>query len=422
MHRDLRADQENVRGARLWQSGRLDEAIKAFRAAVQRDPDHGEAARNLGNALREAARFDEAVRYFERAIASNPLDGRAHRYLVETRASRDPEHERAMEELLLHPQLGLDDRIELHFALGAAYAFDDLSPAAFEHLHRANSLKRSTLTYSESNERLLHELLVDMFNPDIVAAARGLGNASALPIFIVGMPRSGTTLVEQLLAAHPGVQAFGELDAFERALGEFNPPASDPRNAHAFAQELGAALRDVGTRYVEGLEKLVTPSAVRATDKMPSNYRFAVAIHLALPNAKIVHVRRDPLDTCLSCYATNFVDGQYYSYDLTELGRYYCLYREHMRYVRGMLPPSVFFEVTYEDLVTDFETHARCIVEHCGLSWDASCMEFWRVERPVRSASVVQVRRPLFASSMGRAHAHAQELAPLIAALRNSED
>jgi len=417
MQRERRGDFDNVRGAVLWQSGHLDGAIDAFRTALERDPGHAEAARNLGNALREAGRLDEAISHFRLAIDIDPRDGRAHRYLVETRLDYDPVHAHNMEVTLSDPNVDRINRIELHFALATAYDRGGLWEQSFAHLHRANRLKRETLTYRESDERTLLELLRQTFNRDVVRAMRGCGNPSPLPIFIVGMPRSGTTLVEQLLAAHPDVHAAGELTAFENAFAEFRAPTADARNPSAFARELASELRELGTRYVEGIGTLARTSALRVTDKMPSNYRFAIPIHLALPRAKIVHVRRDPLDACLSCYSTNFLDGQLYSYDLTELGRYYCLYDKHMRYVRDLLPPDVLLDVDYEDLVDDFTTHARRIVEHCALPWDAACIEFWRAERPVRTASVVQVRRPLFTSSVGRAQVHLARLAPLVAAL-----
>jgi hypothetical protein len=416
MQRNHEADLQNVRGAGLWQSGRLDEAIAAFRAALACDLEHVEATRNLGNALREQGRFEEAIRCFERVLELDRRDGRAHRYLVETRPALDAGHLRTMEALVVDPQLDLENRIELHFALATAYAQRERQVDSFAQLQIANRLKRPSVAYDESGERTLLASLRVMFGADVARVMHGRGNPSPLPVFIIGMPRSGTTLVEQVLAAHPSVRAGGELDALERAFGAFPFIAADPRDPTAFVAELATAVYEMGTRYLESV-CLPQETAMRITDKMPSNFRFAVPLHLALPAAKLVHVRRDPVDTCLSCFATNFIDGQRFSYDLAELGHYYRLYEEHMAYVRTLVPPSALLEVCYEDLVADVEQQSRRIVEHCGLPWDDACLEFWRAERPVRTASVVQVRQPIYTSSVGRARAIWSELAPLREAL-----
>jgi len=390
----------------------VDDAIVAFRRALDSDPAYAQAARNLGNALREVGDLDEAVRWLRRAVELDPRDTVAHRYLVESQPADAAQ--RAQLDALTR-DCALDDaaRIDLFFALATAYA-SERPELAFQHLLHANRLKRSTIAYDESPERTLLGSLCATFSPTLVRAMRGCGNPSTLPVFVIGMPRAGSTLVEQILAAHRDVHAAGELELFERAFGLFPPMLSDPRDARAFAAELRDALANLGTRY---LEQLPAVQASRITDKMPSNFRFAVPIHLALPNAKLVHVRRNPLDTCLSCFATHFVDGQLYTYDLRELGRYYRLYEKHMQYVRALVPSGTLLEIEYEALVADFEVQARRIVAHCGLDWDYACLEFWRVDRPVRTASAVQVRRPLYSESVGRWRRYERELAPLIEAL-----
>lgn len=373
--------------------------------------------RFLGVQLREIGKFDEAIACFERAIADDPRDGSAHRYLVETRHNDSDAHRIQMEALLADPDVAGDNRINLHFALGTFYDRHGLTNDAFEHWRIGNRLRRAQLAYDESADYRLMESLRAAFSATLVREMRGRGDPSTQPVFIVGMPRSGTSLVEQVLAAHPRVSAAGELDAFERAFGEFPNIATDPRDVHGFAREMVEGFQRVGARYLASLPEL-TPGKMRTTDKMPSNFRFVAAIHLTFPQAKIIHVRRDPRDTCLSCFATNFADGQSYAYDLAELGRYYRRYAAHMAHARALLPSDVFLELEYEQLVTDFEPNARRIVAHCGLAWDPACMEFWRVERAVRTASVVQVRRPLFAGSVGRWRAYERELRPLLEALR----
>ena len=410
-------EEENLLGIRCWTEGRLEEAIAAFRAALRADPSHRAAARNLGNALREDGRLDEAIEWFERAIAIDPKDGTAHRYLVETRTFVDEPHRARMETLAQDSRLDAEQRIDLHFALATALTRSGRYGRAFHYLREANALKRAGLVYDESRERLLMRSLRAMFSSGVVRRMRGCGDPSPRPVFIVGMPRSGTSLVEQILAAHPDVHAAGELEAFARCFNDLSPIAADPNDEGAFAYELAAALRDLGGRYLTCAGGGAT---LRVTDKMPSNFRFAAAIHLALPNAKIVHVRRSALDTCFSCYETHFSDGHEYAYDLRELGRYYRLYDEHMAHARALLPGNVMLDIDYEQIVGDFEASVRRIVDHCGLDWHAACLEPWRVRRPVRTASVVQVRRKIYATSVGRWKPYERELQPLIEALRTA--
>lgn len=364
----------------------------------------GEHFRNLGVQLRELGRFQAARECFERAIAIDPLDGRAHRYLIEMQDAGQPDliaHVETLRRLLVDDRIDAADRIEMHFALGDAFdrlgAYDD----AFAQLRRGNAMRRQMLAYDEERERAHFALLQQMFDRTILQLASA-GPRDARPVFVIGMPRSGTTLVESLLAPHPQVRALGELTAFERAFSAIDPISASPRDHDRFLAQLRAAVRGVGERYVREIDTLAGAS-LRTVDKMPANFRFAVPIHAALPSAKIIHVRRDPLDTCFSCYATNFFEGQAFAYDVAELARYYALYESHMEYVRRLLPSGVMLEIEYEQLVADTEAAARTILAHCDLDWDTRVLSYWQHERPVRTASVMQVRRPIYRSSIARA-------------------
>jgi hypothetical protein len=236
-------------------------------------------------------------------------------------------------------------------------------------------------------------------------------------VFVVGMPRSGTTLVEQILASHPAVFGAGELELMPRAVAGLraaHPEAAFPDLA---AMLDDADLRALGARYLAGLDRIAPPEAARVTDKLPLNFVHVGLIHLALPGARLVHVRRDPLDTCVSCYSKLFAGNQPFAYDLGELGRYYRAYTSVMAHWRRVLPPGVLLELDYEAVVADLERAARRLVAHCGLGWDDACLAFHRTERPIRTASALQVRRPLYTEAIGRAAAYAPWLAPLIAAL-----
>jgi len=224
------------------------------------------------------------------------------------------------------------------------------------------------------------------------------------------MPRSGSTLIEQILASHPSVAAAGEISDLPDLVADLGP------FPEAAASAPSERLRRLGHDYVARLGARA-PSAARITDKMPANFRLVGLIHRALPQAYIIHSRRDPLDTCLSCYSKLFTEGHLYTYDLGELGRYYRAYAALMEHWRGVLPPGRMLEVHYEALVDDIEGEARRLVAYCGLPWDDRCLAFYRTARPVRTASANQVRRPIYRSSLARAAAYGALLQPLYQAL-----
>jgi Sulfotransferase family len=240
-------------------------------------------------------------------------------------------------------------------------------------------------------------------------------------VFIVGMPRSGTSLVEQILASHPAVHGAGELPDFDRLAT--TATVANPAIA-LFPECIGrltpAQLTAVGERYLARLRALA-PEAQRVTDKMPINFRHLGLIRLALPQARIIHVRRDPVDTCLSCYSILFMGNQPHAYELGELGRYYHSYQRLMAHWRTVLPPDAMLEVDYEDVVADLEGQARRMVAYCGLDWDAACLSFHRTQRPVRTASAVQVRQPIYRDAIGRWRPAEVELRPLLDGLAGAQ-
>jgi hypothetical protein len=281
---------------------------------------------------------------------------------------------------------------------------------AFGHLDEGNRMKRAIAPY---NADKTHKFLAEVaaaFTPALLDRLADQGLRSAAPIFIVGMPRSGTTLIEQILAAHPAVQGAGEL-RFMRTVVE--QVSGFPNGVAALD---GGALTRLGQAYLSHVESLAG-GRPRVVDKAPGNFVNAGLIRLILPDAKIIHARRDPVDTCLSCYTKLFADALNFTYDLTELGRYCRDYQKMMDHWRAVLPASHFLEVDYEAVVDDIEAEARRMLEFLELPWDPACLEFYRVERPVRTASVNQVRQPIYRSSSGRWRKHADALQPLLKVL-----
>lgn len=304
----------------------------------------------------------------------------------------------------------------LHFALGKCYEDTKQYDLAFKHFKAGCTLKRKRLDYSADNTDLAGKNIREFFSRDSIDRLRGNGSDSGLPIFVLGMPRSGTTLTETILASHPQVYGAGELnDILEIA----NSPRGDmessgyPLSLQGLTQ---AELNIMGKRYVKGLQERA-PGSPRITDKMPANFNCLGLIHLMLPNAKIVHVKRDPVDTCVSCYTRLFNKSQYQSYDLAELGRYYRNYARLMDHWREVLPPGAFYEIQYEDLVADQEAQARALLAYCELEWDAACLDFHKTERNIKTASVTQVRQPIYKTSVQKWRHYEKHLGPLLDAL-----
>lgn len=391
------------------------EALAAFERALAITPGLAEAERGIGNVLVQLGKRQEARERFERAVALAPKTAAFHRALADVKDFVQGDSQLVTLEDLARNEdsMSVKERIELHFAL--AKADDDLQRygLAFEHLEKGNALKRASCVYDEEAELAAIAAIAEAFSSELIRAKRGMGDPSDVPVFIVGMPRSGTTLVEQVLASHPLVFAAGELPDFGRASACRYAGAPLPFDPIALST---ADLEGIAVRYLNRILPKA-PSAKRITDKLPANFRLLGLIHLALPNARIIHVRRDPMDTCFSIYTKLFLDNIGFAYDLGELGRHYRAYETLMEHWRAVIPGMV--EVQYEDLVADFDNEARRVVAACGLDWDDNCRAFMNNQRSVRTASALQVRQPVYGSSVGRWRHYAEHLGPLIEALNN---
>lgn len=411
------AEAHNNLGSALQDQGRLDEAVACYRKALDLKPDYPEAYYNIANVLRELGRLTEGRDYIEKAIRLSPRNSMFFGSLALSKQfmAGDP-HLALMEELARDMEsLSAKEQIELHFALGKALADIKEYEQSFRHLLQGNALKRQQIAYDATATLELFQRIQTVFTSEMMHRKQGLGNPSTVPIFIVGMPRSGTTLVEQILASHPKVFGAGERNDFDKAVAHLGNRARMPFPELVRGMS-GEDVRQLGTSYLDMI-RAIAPEAVRITDKMPLNFRFVGLIHLALPHARIIHTSRDPIDTCLSCFSTLFTVGQPYSYDLGELGRYYRAYQELMQHWRNVLPAGVMLEVQYEEVVDDLEGQARRLVAHCGLEWDDACLEFHKTQRPVRTASVSQVRQPIYKSAVGRWRVYEKFLGPLTKAL-----
>jgi tetratricopeptide (TPR) repeat protein len=411
---------ENKLGVTLYALNREVEAISHFIKAIAIKPDYADAHGNLGLALESLGRIKEATRSFEKAIKHAPTVAWFYRWLFHAKkAVAGDQYVTALMELVERTaSLPRREQIELQFTAGKVFADLKQYDVSFRHLQNGNALRRQEIEYDESRTLRTLDRLEKLFTPEFMRSRQSLGNRTAEPIFILGMPRSGSTLVEQILASHRDVFGAGEVSDFNRAVahvaGELNADAQFPEQLGALA---GPHLIQLGSRYLAGIRN-IAPNAARVTDKSLSNFRFAGLIHLALPNARIIHTRRDPVDTCVSCFSTLFARGQHFTYELGELGRYYRAYERLMSHWHTVLPDGVMLEVRYEELVANFEDQARRIVAHCGLAWDEACLSFYETERPVKSASAPQVYQRIYNTSVGRGRCYGDSLGPLLDALR----
>jgi hypothetical protein len=320
------------------------------------------------------------------------------------------------------------EQIQLHFAFSKALSDVGEYDKSFDHLRRGNSLRRSQTFYDEVATLALFDRIRDVFTPQLMREKQGRGHPSDVPVFIVGMPRSGSTLVEQILASHPAVFGAGERDDFRSALRRSGADSAASPFPESVRRLSGAQLSALGKSYLDQIE-MVAASAMaprigkkvtmpeRITDKTLMHFTLLGLIRLTLPNAHIIHIRRNPIDTCLSCYSKLFDDDLPFTYDLGELGRYYRGYRQLMEYWGSVLPERWVLEVQYEALVQDFEVQARRIVAHCGIAWNDACLDFHQTQRAIRTASATQVRQPIYSSSIKRQRPNETLLSPLLIGL-----
>lgn len=406
-------------GWTLLVQGHADEAATAARRALEEDPKQPGAWVSLANVARHQGDRVRAVEHGLRAIEADPDYALARFNLVVFDRHRlsDPELrdiEARVAQLTAPAQR--EDATYLHFTLAHSYELRRDFDRAFHWFETGNRRVRDRLLYDVGDEEQLMHAMRTTFTAAFLQSHRGAGDPDHAPIFIVGMPRAGSTLVEQILASHPDVHGAGELTALRKVTRD--RWRKERREGESLIAWL-ARLDDPGYAAIGGdyLRQVGRPAAKpRFTDKLPANFTLVGLIALALPNARIVHVRRDPLDTCFGCYRHSFAGGQHFSYDFDDLARYYAAYRALMEHWLAALPGRV-LDFEYEALLADQEGATRRLLDFCGLDWNAACLEFHRTERVVLTASAVQVRQPLNRESLGFWRHYERHLRPLRAAL-----
>lgn len=411
-----KAEAHSLLGNIYSESGYPEKAQQAYARALELDATLVSAYLGRGHLLMENGDLQGAEADFRHGLGLD--EGNLGARLALTQVTKVKQDDANMAALVAESEkidtMPETKAMPLHFALGKCFEDTKQYDLAFEHYQKGCQLKRKRIEYSADNTDLAGQNIRAFFTREKIDQLRGSGCNSSLPIFVLGMPRSGTTLTETILASHPMVYGAGELNDI---LAIANQPGDGslnyPLNLQGVTQ---TELKLMGERYVQDLQAR-SPESPRITDKMPANFNCVGLIHLMLPNAKIVHVRRNPVDTCVSCYTRLFNKSQYQSYDLEEIGRYYRHYAKMMAHWREVLPAGAFYEIQYEDIVADQEGQARALLEYCGLEWNAACLDFHKTERNVRTASVTQVRQPIYKTSVEKWRQYEKHLAPLLNAL-----
>jgi len=393
-------------GKVLRQIGRIDEAEESCRKALGLAADSGEALALLGEIQADRGRFDDAEQLFRRAIAVTPDQPEAWAGLARYRKMQPDTAWLAAAQRLLGMSLGVGQEINLRYALGKY--FDDVQDFdnAFSSYRLANELKkRSALKYDGARLARRVDQIMARYDADWLRSVRALGNESERPVFIVGMPRSGTTLTEQILASHPNAFGCGESRFWHTASVDYESSAL--RGA-----ENRESLPAAAEKYLSLLAGF-SADAARVIDKMPANFMNLGLIHAAFPQARILHMRRNPLDTGLSIYFQIFSNTHLYANDLEDIAHYYRQYSRLMAHWRSILPKGTILEVPYEKLVADPEAGIREIVRFAGLPWDPRCLKFNETERTVITSSNWQVRQRISTSAAGRWRNYEKHLGPL---------
>lgn len=410
-------------GTLLRKVGRHAEAQHHLEQACALRPDEAPVRGVLALILQERGQIDAAIAQLRRAVALAPDEPNYYLGLVRlTKLTPDDPILAALLKLAEREESFADaGRMHLHFALGKALADTGQHRASFDHQLKGNAIRRATVPYDEQRVIKAARVLREQFTAETIAATAATGHPSPRPVFIVGMPRSGSTLVEQILASHPDVYGAGEVGTLADTLQDAAkrlPGWTLGTSLHIQSQQDRHAIAE---DYLHRMDRLVTdwtanhPPAF-ISNKMLDNFFHIGLIRQLWPNARIIHTFRDPLDTCLSCFSIPF-DKLDFTFDLGELGRYYRQYQTQMAHWHQVLPPGSILDVRYEDIVDDLETNARRIIAYCGLPWDDACLSFHQSRRLVRTSSVAQVRKPIYRTAVGRWRPDDETLRPLLDAL-----
>jgi predicted Zn-dependent protease len=414
------ASYRNLQAACLGLLGETDRVVEIYESLAAQYPNQPGVWLNLGHARRTVGQREGAVKAYKRCLTLAPTYGEAYWSLANLKVvSFDPAEEAAMAAMTAQPGLAEEDRLHLHYALGKALEDRKLYAQSFQHYAEGARIRRGQITYDADHTRAFVDRCKAQFTVDFFEARAGGGSPSRAPIFIVGLPRAGSTLIEQILASHSeveGTMELPEINLLARRLGGVQGDNANERYPAVLTDLNTDERRALGEQFIADTQIYRKSSRPRFIDKMPNNFQHIGLIQLILPNAVIVDVRRTPIASCFSAFKQHFNQGQNFSYDLSDLGRYYADYVDLMDHFDDVLPGRV-LRVLYEDVVNDSEQQIRRLLDHCGLPFEARCLRFYENDRAVRTVSSEQVRRPIFRDGLDQWRRYEPFLDPLKSAL-----
>ena len=397
----------------IGSAGRHEEAIMAYEKAIALEPEKPGAFSSMAHHLKTIGRQDKAIAAYRQSIAIKPDHTESYWSMANLKTFQfDNEEIDAMQALLLEKDLPDASRVHVHNALGHEYESRKDYPKAFANFSACNQLRRKSESYDPVETETQHEKIIAIFNKKFLdQTAAEVSEVS--PIFIIGLPRSGSTLIEQILASHSQVEGTHELSDLPRTMQSARRKASVHKSFPESIEHLGLEQwTEIGQDYLKSTQKYRTDRPF-FVDKTPNNFIFAGVLKLALPNAKIINARRHPLDSCFGSYKQLFASGQPFTYDLFELGEYYSEYQHLMEHWHEVIPNFI-LDVHYEKVVNDLETEVKRMLDFCGLSFEENCLRFYETERAVKTASSEQVRQPLYSSSVNLWRNYENNLSDLI--------
>ena len=377
-------------------------ALDAYKKAIEINPQHAEAQHNLGAILNQRGQNEQAKECYIKAIEANPNFTYAHHSLstLKTYTSDDPHV--AMLENLVTQTATMDHEMQSKFWFSVGKMRGDLKKykESFDAYEMANKLHRQTYPYNVEDTRKAVTSLTRGFDKNF-AQNKQTGCDDETPVFILGMPRSGSTLIEQILDCHSQIHGAGELKDLSDIVADVTKAEAGASYLEWLTNASNDELHEMGQRYLERL-RTHSDSAVKIVDKMPGNFFYCGLIHKILPNAKIIHSMRDPMDICISNYTRMFKQIMPFAYDLKELGQYCRLCDDMMAYWKNVLPKDFILGLQYEEVVEDLEGKAKELIEFCGLEWEDNCLDFYKNKRVVKTASHNQVNKPIYKTSVQR--------------------
>jgi len=395
--------------------GEHDEAMQMFGKALERDPANFGALSGMGHVLKTVGDQEEAIACYRKCIQFNPDHGETWWSMANLKTFRfDDEDIEVMEARVARESLVDEQKANFHFALGKAFEDKKDYDRAFEHYSLGNQNRRERESYDPVQTADLHDQFIEVFSKSFIAERAETGSDSNAPIFIVGLPRSGSTLLEQVLASHPDVEGTHELPDLGRVARATGANRED-RMVYPRVLPLleDYEFEEMGEDYLRRIQRHRETDLPRFTDKLPNNFVHVGFLSLVLPNAKIINAKRHPLDSCLGSFKQLFARGQSFTYDQFELAEFYMEYQRLMDHWHEVLPGKV-LDVQYEDVVDDLETQVRRILEYCELPWDDACLRFYETDRAVKTASSEQVRQPIYSSAKHKWRNYEAHLAPMI--------